>query len=287
MSIVPSKKVLSFFVLSAAATFSVITVFGNEKTNTNSGANLANTLTPGEKISLPQNPNWQNELGEVSQNTEGVQAKEEVGAGGEETATDTISKTLISNYLVLKQNGSLNQESAQKLVDQTANLASQLGGEVTLETKLNIIEDNGKQTMIDYGENLGNILRNNKPQEVKNELEIISSAVNSRDPSKTEELNTIIAVYEKSAEDLIEMPVPQTFVKAHLDMVNGIIGMAMALKEMKTVFSDPIKSLSSMQLYKEGLTIFIQAKQATNVFIIKNNIVYKQGSGGYYLLYGI
>ncbi|KKQ77641.1 MAG: hypothetical protein A3A96_03175 [Candidatus Zambryskibacteria bacterium RIFCSPLOWO2_01_FULL_39_39] len=281
----PSKKVLSIFILTTALVGAIIIAFGRDKSST--AINFASNLVAGEKLNIPENPNWQNELGEVSQNTEGVQAKEEVGAGGEETATDTISKTLISNYLALKQNGSLNQESAQKLVDQTANLASQLGGEVTLETKLNIISDGGKQTMIDYGENLGNILRNNKPQEVKNELEIISSAVSSRDPSKTEELNTIIAVYEKSAEDLIEMPVPQTFVKAHLDMVNGIIGMAIALKEMRTVFSDPIKSLSSMQLYKEGLTIFIQAKQATNVFIIKNNIVYKQGSGGYYLLYGI
>jgi len=283
--IMPSKKVLSIFILTTALVGAIIIAFGRDKSST--AINFASNLVAGEKLNIPENPNWQNELGEVSQNTEGVQAKEEVGAGGEETATDTISKTLISNYLALKQNGSLNQESAQKLVDQTANLASQLGGEVTLETKLNIISDGGKQTMIDYGENLGNILRNNKPQEVKNELEIISSAVSSRDPSKTEELNTIIAVYEKSAEDLIEMPVPQTFVKAHLDMVNGIIGMAIALKEMRTVFSDPIKSLSSMQLYKEGLTIFIQAKQATNVFIIKNNIVYKQGSGGYYLLYGI
>jgi hypothetical protein len=33
--------------------------------------------------------------------------------------------------------------------------------------------------------------------------------------------------------------------------------------------------------------MFTQAKQATNAFIIKNNIIYKQGSGGYYLLYGI
>ena len=80
---------------------------------------------------------------------------------------------------------------------------------------------------------------------------------------------------------------PQTFVKAHLDIINGIKGMVISLKEMKTIFDDPIRSLTSIQLYGDGITIFTQALKATVVFIVQNKIIYKQGSGGYYLLYGI
>jgi hypothetical protein len=156
-----------------------------------------------------------------------------------------------------------------------------------LETKLNIVPDNGKQSIIDYGENLGNILKNNKPERVADERKIISDSVSSKDSSKINELDSVITVYEKIANDLIEMPVPQTFVKAHLDITNGAKAMAIALTKMKTVFNDPLKSLSAMQLYQGGMTLFMQAKQATNTFIIKNNVIYKQSSGGYYLLYGI
>ncbi len=279
--ILPSKKVLSIFILTVALVAAIIIAFGKDKSS--EAINFASNLVIGEKVSVPENPDWQNELGEVAKNIEPIKIEDTPL----ETNTDTISKTLVLNYLALKQNGTLDQETAQKLVDQTASLADQLGGNVTLDTKLNIIPDNGSQTITNYGENLGNIFKSNKPREVKNEMDIISVAVSSRDPSKIKELDPIIAVYEKIVSDLVKMPVPKTFVLAHLDMTNGVKGIAMALKEMKTVFSDPIKSLSAMQLYQEGMTMFMQAKQATNAFINQNKIIYKQGSGGYYLLYGI
>ena len=73
----------------------------------------------------------------------------------------------MSNYLALKQSGTLDATSAQKLVDQTASLVGQLGSSVVLDTKLNVIPDNGLQSITDYGENLGNIFKNNKPTEIK------------------------------------------------------------------------------------------------------------------------
>jgi hypothetical protein len=279
----PSKKVLSIFILTAALVISIIIVFGRDKSS--SAINFASNLVAGEKLSIPENPNWQNELGGVTTNIEPIQTNSGTSTG--ETTTDTISKTLISNYLALKQSGTLDATSAQKLVDQTVSLFDQLGDKIVLNTNLNIIPDNGKQSITDYGEKLGMILKTNKPKEIKDEREIIKLSVSSRDPSKMNDLDSIIAVYENIANELIKMPVPKTFVKAHLDMTNGVKGMAMALKEVKTVFDDPMKSLQTIQLYKEGATIFTEAKQATNVFIINNNIIYKQSSGGYYLLYGI
>jgi hypothetical protein len=134
---------------------------------------------------------------------------------------------------------------------------------------------------------LGNILKNNRPKELKNELQIINEAVSARDSTKINELDGIIMVYEKLSNDMQKMPVPKTFIKAHLDMLNGVIEMASALKEMKQVFADPIKSLTAIKTYQDGTIRFKSAKIATNKFILQNQIVYKQGSGGYYLLYNI
>jgi len=279
----PSKKVLSTFILVMAMVVAIIIAFGKDKSST--AINFASDLVAGDKISIPTNQNWQAELGNVAVNLD--QTKQEDNESIEETATDIVSRSLISNYLALKQNGTLNNESAQKLIDQTLALTDQLGGQVALETKLNIIPDNGVQTITDYGNNLGNILKNSRQQRMKNELDIISQAIATREPSKIKELDDIIVVYENIATDLTLMPVPQTFVKAHLDIINGIKGMVISLKEMKTIFDDPIRSLTSIQLYGDGITIFTQALKATVVFIVQNKIIYKQGSGGYYLLYGI
>lgn len=281
--ILPSKKVLSIFVLTAALVAAIIIAFGKDKSS--SAINFTNNLVAGEKISVPENPNWQNEFDKVNPNATSLQIPE--ASSTAETATDVISRTLVANYLALKQSGTLNQDSAQKLLDQTVNLVDQLGNKVVLDTKLNIISDNGKQTIADYGENLGTVLKNNRPTEIKNEITIINASIGQKDASKINELDSIIAVYEKIGSDLQKMPVPKIFVKAHLDMTNGLISAAIGLREIKNVFSDPIKSLSAIKLYQDGMLMFVQAKRATNVFLIKNSVVYKQGSGGYYLLYGL
>ena len=279
----PSKKVLSVFILMAALVVAVIITFGRDKSS--SAINYASNLVAGEKVSIPENPNWQNELGGVTSNVELVQEEDDTST--QETTTDTVSKTLVSNYLALKQSGTLDSTSAQKLIDQTLDYVDKIGGQVALVSDLNVIPDNDKQTITEYGENLGKILKDNKPKETKNEIEIATKAVVSKDPNKISELDNIIAVYQKIADELKKMPVPKTFIKAHLDMVNGSNGMALALKEMKEVVNDPFRGLKAMQLYQESATMFTQSERATRLFISQNKIIYKQGGGGYYLLYGI
>lgn len=280
----PSKKVLSIFIITAALVVAIIIGFGRDKSS--QVINFTSNLVAGDKVSIPENSNWKNELGGITLPAP-VDQKTTNSSSTKETVTDTISKNLISKYLMLKRSNTLDNTSAQNLVNQTVNLFDKLEEKTVLTTELNIIPNNGKQPIIDYGDNLGNVLKNNKPKKIADEREIIKTSVSSKDPSKINELDSIIAVYEKIGSDLMKMPVPQTFVKAHLDMVNGAKGMALALKEVKTVFNDPIKGLQTLKLYGNSASIFTEAKKATNTFILTNNIVYKQGSGGYYLLYGI
>jgi len=274
-------------VLSAAATFSVITVFGNEKTNTNSGANLANTLTPGEKISLPQNPNWQNDFDTISSNyTTNTQSQAEQ-TPEEQTTTDAVATSLLSNYLVLKQNGLLNQSSAQKLVDQSLNAIENSGSSRITEDNLNVISDNGNQTVAEYGEDLGLILKSYKSEGGRNEILILREVMERADPQKITQLEEVAEVYRNIAHELKVMRVPKIFVKAHLDTVNGMLGLVAGLEKMEKVFEDPLISLHGIQQYQNGGDLFVQATRASSEFIKQNGIEYKQGSGGYYLLYGI
>jgi hypothetical protein len=278
--ILPSKKVLSLFILVTALVSSIIIAFGKEKSST--AINFASNLVAGDKIAVSENPDWQKELSQVATPIDVSNSTD-----SDQTVTDTVSTTFLSNYLALKQTDKLNQESAQKLIDQTIGFIEQNSNANTNNIKLNIIADNGTQTIIEYGENLGNILRFNKPVVVKNEIEIITKFLETRDKSKTEELNSVISVYQNLTDDLIKMRVPKTFVKAHTDLVKGSQGITLALKEIQNVFDDPVKGLAYMQLYGDSANVLSQSLRATHNFIIQNKIIYKQGSGGYYLLYGI
>ena len=281
----PSKKVLSVFILIAALVVAIIVAFGKDKSS--QAINFASDIVAGDKILVPENPNWQDELSGVATNIKLAQT--ESSTSTKETVTDTISRTLISNYLALKQNGNLSSTSAQELVDKTISYIGESGGRVAeiFESQLNIVADNGKQSITDYGENLGNISIRNKPLGTKNEIGVIMKVVQSQDSSQINELSDIIATYKKITGELIQMPVPKTFVRAHIDLVNGVGGIAQALIEIKNVSNDPVSGLVALQIYVKNATLLASVKKAVVDFISQNNISYKQNSGGYYLLYGI
>lgn len=282
--VLPSKKILSVFILTTALVVTIIVVFGRDKSS--EVIDFTNNLVSGEKISIPENPGWQDELGKIHLINVGTDEIKNYSSSPK-TTTDIVTESLMSNYLALKRSGKLDSESVKKLLDQTLDLTNKLEGESVLDTNLNIVPDNGKQSIIDYGENLGNIIKNNRPVKIKNELEIISSSLNSNDPLKIKELDSVIVIYEKIANELTKMTVPKTFVEAHLDMVNSVKTIIMALRGAEIVFSDPVKGLMAIQSYKNGATTLIRVVRAVGVFINQNDIIYKQGSGGYYLLHGI
>src|SRR6185369_9682355 len=96
---------------------------------------------------VPANPNWQNDLGQVNLPNTTLAQNTTSENPGAETQTDTVSQSLVSNYLSLKQNGTLDSTSAQKLVDQTLNFIDQKSPNITLVSQLNVVPDNGKQSI--------------------------------------------------------------------------------------------------------------------------------------------
>jgi len=195
----------------------------------------------------------------------------------------------MSNYLALKQTGTLDSASAQKLVDQSISYIEQSSGQTTqiTQSQLNIVTDNGKQSITDYGENLGTIAKSKSIAEINEEGNLIIQVLQSADATQLNKLGGVIVGYENILAKLVKMPVPKQFTKAHLDIVNGTNGIVSALKAIKDAPNDPLKGLAAVQAYQNRAILLSQAVNATVMFIKQNNIIYKQGSGGYYLLYGI
>ena len=280
--ILPSKKILSLFVLAVGIVAAIIIAFGKETTG--SAIDRVGNLVAGEKINVPENPDWQLELGTISENIAPIELADTTTTS---TMTDDVSRTLMSNYLALKQGGTLTNTSAQNLVESTLSYVGQLDINSIPNQDLLVIPDSGTQSMRDYGEILGLVLKANKPRTPRNEITIIEEAIAQKDPEKLKELEDIATTYKHIAEELAVMPVPQKFTKAHLDMIDGANGMSKGLREIAQVLGDPFRGLAGIQIYQQSGIAFMQAKQATAAYLAQNGIVYKQGSGGYYLMYGI
>ena len=278
--VLPSRKVLSLMVLTIALVASIIIVFGKEKSG--QAINFANNLVAGEKFNIPENDSWQTEISQVARPIDVPEL-----AAEEQTITDTVSTTILSNYLALKQNDALTQESAQELIDQASDYIKQNTPTKTQLADLKIVESN-KESMVTYGETLGAILRRNKPKNFIDEISVIEKIVGgTNNKSINNELEIVIKNYQSLATEIKKMPVPKILAKTNLEMISGLEGITYGLEEIKKISNDPLLGLEGIKVYKLGGNLFIQALKTATEFIKQSNIDYKQGSGGYYLFYGI
>lgn len=282
MNYLPSRKILSLLVLAVGIVLGIMFAF-NRKATESATLGLAN-ITAGEKIQIPDNPNWQTDFSQIANETE-VNPTEL--AETEDSVTDNFSVSLMSTYLDLKQSGNLNDQTAQSLIDNSLQYFDSAFQSNLENPKFNIIQDNSKQAIASYGENLGNIFLANLPAEPKNELEILTEIATTQNKSRIKEIEEINLVYQKIETDLLKMNVPSIFARSHNDIILGLRGIQAGIKEMQNVLHDPVKSLASVKIYEEGFGLFQQSFVATKNFITKQNIFYKQGSGGYYLLRGL
>lgn len=273
----PSKKVLSFLIITIAMVVAIIIAFGQDKSS--KMIDLANNLVAGDKIKIAENPDWQTELQKISF------SELSESSSSTETVTDTVSRTLIANYLALKQSGNLNGESAQKLVDQTVDYL-QKNSTPNKITRLNIIEDDGLSSMANYGHNLGEIAKKKTMTQMSEDFKLILQTIQN-EAAEEAALNETILSYKEIIVDLQTMPVPKTFAKAHLDIINGVNGMTSALEELKQSSRDPFRGLAALQIYQQNMTLVYQAIVAIANFLKQNGLSYEQNSGGYYLMHGI
>lgn len=282
MHYLPSRKILSMLILAIGVVGAVIFAFNDRVTN--STTIKIGDLTAGTKIKIPENSSWQNEIQENVENVETI----ELDSGDDaETLTDNFSVSLMSNYLALKQNGNLNEQTAQNLIDSGLQYFESTYQVPIDNPEFKIIEDNGKKSVGEYGDSLGSIFKTYTPAKPKNELHILTEIANTQNQEKLKEIDEILVVYNNIKVGLIKIPVPNTFSRSHHDMIKGLSGITTGLKEMRSILNDPVKSLISIQTYQENATMFQRAFSATKNFIYKQNVFYKQGSGGYYLLYGL
>ncbi len=275
--ILPSKKVLSFLIITTAFIIFTVLIFNRGKNITR--ANTESRLSSGENLKLPSNPEWQKILptGSNKINPDAVSKEKNI--------TDDVSTSLVSNYLNLKQYGDLSDETIESIVKSTSDYVfSNTKQTTSADIK---ITNNDAIKIHQYGEKLGYYILLNKPAEVISELAILEEIVDTNNPEKSNLLVDSANQYQSLYEDLLTIEVPETFSKQHLNILNGLLKIILGTREMSEVINDPFRGLQGVQIYQNGADLFMQSAAEISTSLRKNKIEYKQGSGGYYILYGI
>ncbi len=275
----PSKKVISIFIISAALVVSIIIIFQPSAPKNNLTKN-AGSLTSGPQTQL--NPNWEKDLNNLSSLP--VDAQE---ASSSETLTDKFSRSFMANYLALKQSGSYNSNTAAELVQKSATFLEPNQTSAYSLKDIVINADNSKTAVEKYGNDLGHALKINRPKELKNEITVFGTMMRDKDKNKVLELQNIAAVYQNTAVSLGKITVPSNFADNHLKMLNALTSLANSVSDMSQGLTDPLKALQAMVLYKKNIEVIIKLRKDVGASILKAGANYKQGSDGYFFFFGI
>ena len=112
-----------------------------------------------------------------------------------------------------------------------------------------------------YGNTMAQIILNNNQPDSENELTILDRAVKSEDPEELKKLNPLALMYKNLRDQSIATPVPEPFLKQHLDLINTYQALYKNLSDMQLVFSDPVVALMRVKRYQDdaiGLSLALQ-----------------------------
>lgn len=285
------KKILLLIVLASVAVYSVYLFQNNRKiydsklevVNKNSGQNFS----AGTNLST-STEDWRKTLSILNSSPTTNIISQKPSANkipAPSTETEKVAQNLFSQYTNLSSSADINNSNTQNLLAQNA----LQGVEIGLKPKfyslsnLNISQADDQNSIKNYGNKLGEILVSDSPKGVGGEFTIFARAVQNNDSEEIKKLDPIIAGYKNILADALKLSVPKSAAAVHLNFVNGLSMVLTSIEEMKLVFDDPVRALTSVSAYETSVNVLGAAFKGEAQYLSQKQVSFQQEERGYIL----
>ena len=127
---------------------------------------------------------------------------------------------------------------------------------------------NSPEAIYTYGNTMGGIIINNNVAGSAGELDILDRAMRTEDPTILAELEPLIAMYKTMRDQSLATPVPQPFLKEHLDLINVYHALYMNLSGLRQALDDPTLALLRIKRYQDDATgLAVALRNMYNILI--------------------
>jgi hypothetical protein len=166
--------------------------------------------------------------------------------------TDSVGKSILINLSNAKSQGlgddtptqdQIVAAAAAQIANQQASTTSYTANDVTVVPASNA-------SLHTYGNNVMQALGAYPAASEQATLLSIDYAVEGGDNTQGAKLASIGAAYKAAAMALLAVPVPQTLVPLHLEMVNNLVSISATYADMQTISSDPLRGLVGLKTYE-------------------------------------
>lgn len=168
------------------------------------------------------------------------------------TVTGKFALKFFQNYVRAKTNDIFGDSNEELVAKATQELAGQVVDELLTEKDIVIFPLSDSATLQAYGNQVARVILAH-PRKGESETLILQDAVRNDKPERLAELEAIELSYTTIVKQLLETPVPDTYVKTHLDLVNAINAVKEDIRAMRLVNDDPMYTLLRLKRYEDDV----------------------------------
>ncbi len=203
--------------------------------------------------------------------------------------TQVFSRQLFAEYLRLQQQdgGEITEASQQYLVDTFLSKVPEAAPiKIYKRIDLKIVQGSSNVELKAYMNAMGRVLKNN-PANAENELVILKRALDNNDKSELKKIDRAIAGDAATIKGFLAVPVPDTLVDLHLNILNDFQASDESIKGLRKIFEDPIVTIANLSAYSKRTEMLETSIQAMINTFVKKGIIFTQTDDGYLFMHVI
>jgi len=180
-----------------------------------------------------------------------AQSDEPIPTFTPETATEIMSVRFFEQIMQAKAGFGPGQDV---IAENTAAQMKQLVEDPIYDRRSITVIPTTNEAIRTYGNAMGSIILTNNVPGYEDEMTILDRALKTESPEEVQKILPLENAYRKMRDDALKTPVPDSFTKEHLDIINVYNALYLSLRDMRLVFEDPVLSLLRTRRYQDDAT---------------------------------
>jgi hypothetical protein len=168
------------------------------------------------------------------------------------TLTGKFALNFFKDFARAKTFGMFGSSNEELVEEATETLFAQAVDELFIEKDIIIHPLSDEASLRSYGNTVAQIILAH-PREGDSEALILQDALRYDEPERIEELKPIALSYTTMIKNLLETPVPEPYVKQHLDFINALSAVREDIRGMELIYEDPLYTLVRMKRYEDDV----------------------------------
>jgi len=173
------------------------------------------------------------------------------------TVTEDLAIELFSGYMKLKSGGGLETASSEELITAVINETVKIPIVKTYSTEdIIVVEKPKKEVISRYDIQLTDILKPDPTAE--SDVVVLKRILETKDSTELVIFDTSMKRYRKIVAEMLLLNVPESVSTEHVNAINALIKITENVKNMKSVFTDPLGALIGVKEYDINERIFVE-----------------------------